>query len=106
MLKRPVAWRRKGGSYFYKRDRGFQQLDRPFFLAVEDPQDVTNDLAKGSFAIQKVSTGPQLRSPSCHDYAVWSATGHTPPVVAVFCECQCKEKTVSAQVIICMASCT
>ena len=56
--------------FFYKRDRGFQQLERPFFLAVEDPQDVTNDLAKGSYAIQKVSIGPQLKSTSCRDHPV------------------------------------
>ena len=56
--------------FFYKRDRGFQQLERPFFLAVEDPQDVTNDLAKGSYAIQKVSSGPQLKLISYRDHPV------------------------------------
>ena len=66
--ERAVSWRRKGGSYFYKRDRGFQQLERPFFLAVEDPQDVTNDLAKGSYAIQKVFSCPQLKSTPWHDH--------------------------------------
>ncbi len=45
---------RKGGRYFYKRDRGFYQHERPHFLAVEDPQDVTNDLARGSYNIEKV----------------------------------------------------
>lgn len=45
---------RKGGRYFYKRDCGFYQHERPHFLAVEDPQDVTNDLARGSYNIEKV----------------------------------------------------
>ena len=44
---------RKGGKYFYKRDRGFYQYERPNFLAVEDPQDLGNDLAKGSYAVDK-----------------------------------------------------
>ena len=49
-----LACCRKGGKYFYKRDRGFYQHERPHFLAVEDPQDVTNDLAKGSYNIERV----------------------------------------------------
>ena len=67
-MREAWSWRRKGGSFFYKRDRGFQQLERPFFLAVEDPQDVTNDLAKGSYAIQKVSSAPQLKLASCYEH--------------------------------------
>lgn len=82
-MKRPVSWRRKGGLFFYKRDRGFQQLERPFFLAVEDPQDVTNDLAKGSYAIQKVSTGPQLKLTVCHDHPVRGS--HMPHVTSGGC---------------------
>ena len=52
----PLACCRKGGRYFYKRDRGFYQHERPHFLAVEDPQDVTNDLARGSYNVEKVPT--------------------------------------------------
>lgn len=43
-----------GGYYFYKRDKGFLQRERPSMLAVEDPQDPTNDLARGSYNIPKV----------------------------------------------------
>ena len=46
--------RRDGGYYFYKRDKGFLQRERPSMLAVEDPQDPANDLAKGSYNIPKV----------------------------------------------------
>ncbi|KAK9907979.1 hypothetical protein WJX75_000974 [Coccomyxa subellipsoidea] len=45
---------RKGGCYFGKRSRGMLQPDRPYMLAVEDPKDPSNDLAKGSYNIQKV----------------------------------------------------
>lgn len=53
---------RKGGSYFGKRSRGMLQPDRPYMLAVEDPKDPSNDLAKGSYNIQKVRQIP-LQSP-------------------------------------------
>ena len=52
-----VRWRgcRNGGGYFRKEDqRYFLQRDRPYFLAIEDPQDPDNDLAKGSWNIIKV----------------------------------------------------
>ena len=61
---------RKGGRYFYKRDRGFYQHERPHFLAVEDPQDVTNDLARGSYNVEKVPTSPlspDLALATCSD---------------------------------------
>ena len=46
---------RDGGSYFRKRDRPvFLQRDRIHFLAIEDPQDEYNDLAKGSYNIAGV----------------------------------------------------
>ena len=60
---------RKGGRYFYKRDRGFYQHERPHFLAVEDPQDVTNDLARGSYNIEKVCFPCALMSGS--DSLLW-----------------------------------
>ncbi|KAK9811253.1 hypothetical protein WJX72_000658 [[Myrmecia] bisecta] len=44
---------RNGGVFFSKRQKFFQG-ERPYLLAVEDPQDVDNDLCKGSYAIQKV----------------------------------------------------
>ncbi|KAK9822646.1 hypothetical protein WJX81_003349 [Elliptochloris bilobata] len=45
---------RRGGCFFSKRSRGMMQVDRPHFLAVEDPNEPTNDLGKGSYNIQKV----------------------------------------------------
>lgn len=47
---------RKGGHFFSKHARAdpFLQPDRPYFLAVEDPKDPTNDLCKGSYQILKV----------------------------------------------------
>ena len=46
--------RRCGGCFFSKRSRGMLQPDRPHMLAVEDPNEPTNDLGKGSYNIQKV----------------------------------------------------
>ena len=43
-----------GGGFFSKRSRGMMQADRPHMLAVEDPNEPTNDLGKGSYNIQKV----------------------------------------------------
>ena len=45
---------RCGGCFFSKRSRGMMQPDRPHMLAVEDPNEPTNDLGKGSYNIQKV----------------------------------------------------
>ena len=45
---------RKGGSFFDKRSRGLHQYERPYMLAVEDPNDPTNDLAKGSYNALRV----------------------------------------------------
>lgn len=46
---------RNGGDYFKKVDYPkFLQRDRMYFLAIEDPQDPDNDLAKGSWNINKV----------------------------------------------------
>ena len=45
---------RRGGCFFSKRSRGMMQVDRPHLLAVEDPNEPTNDLGKGSYNIQKV----------------------------------------------------
>ena len=47
--------RRCGGCFFSKRSRGMMQADRPHMLAVEDPNEPTNDLGKGSYNIQKVA---------------------------------------------------
>ncbi len=46
--------RRRGGCFFSKRSRGMLQAERPYMMAVEDPNEPTNDLAKGSYNIQKV----------------------------------------------------
>ena len=47
---------RNGGGYFRKKDNyKFQQLgEKSAYLAIEDPQDPDNDLAKGSFNIARI----------------------------------------------------
>lgn len=45
-----------GGSYFSKARRGWQDLNRPHLLSVEDPNDLSNDVSKGSYGIAKVRT--------------------------------------------------
>lgn len=42
------------GGYFSKRQRGWYDARKPFMLSIEDPHDVGNDIAKGSFAIISV----------------------------------------------------
>lgn len=44
---------RRGGNYFLKRSRGWLH-QQPFLLAIEDPQDPDNDIAKSSFGIRQV----------------------------------------------------
>ena len=46
--------RRKGAPFFNKRARGLLQAARTFMLAVEDPNDPDNDLARGSYNITRV----------------------------------------------------
>ena len=46
--------RRKGATFFNKRARGLLQAARMFMLAVEDPNDPDNDLARGSYNISRV----------------------------------------------------
>ena len=46
--------RREGGAFFDKRTRGLLQPERPFMLAVEDPNEPENDLGKGSYNIPRV----------------------------------------------------
>ncbi len=75
-LSRSMCCCRKGGRYFHKRDRGFYQHERPHFLAVEDPQDVTNDLARGSYNIEKVA--PPLCPQSSSDCSLWFLAEPTP----------------------------
>lgn len=42
------------GKYFRKARRGWKDDRRPFMLSIEDPQDASNDISKGSFAILSV----------------------------------------------------
>ena len=42
------------GGYFSKRKRGWFDARKPFMLCIEDPHDIGNDVAKGSFAIISV----------------------------------------------------
>ncbi|KZV85535.1 Nucleotidyltransferase, partial [Exidia glandulosa HHB12029] len=45
---------RDGGSYFSKSSRGWVDSRQPFLLSIEDPQDASNDVSKGSFQIRQV----------------------------------------------------
>ncbi|CAG9460115.1 unnamed protein product [Pedinophyceae sp. YPF-701] len=45
---------RKGGAFFSKRARGFFSHDRPYLIAVEDPNDKANDLGRNSFNFGRV----------------------------------------------------
>ena len=45
---------RSGGHYFNKHDKGWSNRGAPSLLSIEDPQDPTNDISSGSFAIQRV----------------------------------------------------
>ncbi|KLO19261.1 hypothetical protein SCHPADRAFT_899095 [Schizopora paradoxa] len=45
---------RHGGTYFSKARRGWSDFRKPSLLAIEDPNDISNDISKGSFAINQV----------------------------------------------------
>lgn len=45
---------RRGGSFFSKRAKGFHQVERPYLLAVEDPNDPENDLGRNSYNVSRV----------------------------------------------------
>ncbi|KAL6766404.1 TRF4 [Auxenochlorella protothecoides x Auxenochlorella symbiontica] len=45
---------RNGGAYIKKSASGFYSSERPYLLAVEDPCDPTNDLARNSYNISRV----------------------------------------------------
>jgi len=45
---------RHGGSYFSKRQRGWCDSSKGLLLSIEDPTDITNDISKGSYGINKV----------------------------------------------------
>eukprot|EP00898_Chlorokybus_atmophyticus_P008181 jgi/Chlat1/8364/Chrsp80S07796 len=60
---------RKGGAFFRKHDRDMVNADRPHLLAVEDPQDPTNDVGRNSYNVFKVRSAfefahQQLMAPS------------------------------------------
>lgn len=40
---------RRGGSFFSKRSAGYLNDERPYLLAIEDPNDADNDLGKNSY---------------------------------------------------------
>lgn len=44
---------RRGGGFFNKRSKGFHNEDRPYLLAVEDPNDPSNDLGKNSYNVSR-----------------------------------------------------
>ncbi|PWN53113.1 Nucleotidyltransferase, partial [Violaceomyces palustris] len=48
-----ISIRGKGG-YFSKARRGWKDERKPFMLCLEDPQDPTNDISKGSYSIINV----------------------------------------------------
>ncbi len=50
----PLMPRRKGATFFNKRAHGLLQAARIWMLAVEDPNDPDNDLARGSYNINRV----------------------------------------------------
>ncbi|KAG8217937.1 hypothetical protein J3R82DRAFT_6104 [Butyriboletus roseoflavus] len=45
---------RNGGSYFSKRQRGWYDPYKGLLLSIEDPTDISNDISKGSYGINKV----------------------------------------------------
>ena len=47
---------RGGGRFFAKRDKEWTDAGRPFLLAIEDPQDPTNDLGRNSYAARQVKS--------------------------------------------------
>lgn len=47
---------RKGGYYFSKARRGWQDPNKPHLLSIEDPNDESNDVSKGTYGIVKVRT--------------------------------------------------
>jgi len=47
---------RDGGTYFSKVNRGWQDYYKKSLLSIEDPTDPSNDISRGSYAIQKVRT--------------------------------------------------
>ena len=60
---------RDGGKFFQKRSRGFFRDEKPYLMAVEDPNDPTNDLGKNCFNINRARTSfdwaySRLTSPS------------------------------------------
>ena len=65
---------RKGGFFFNKRAKGFYQEDRPFMLAVEDPNDPDNDLGKNSYNIARVRGWHVLTGCQPGDF-VWGWVG-------------------------------
>ena len=47
---------RGGGRFFAKRDKEWTDAGRPFLLAIEDPQDPTNDLGRNSYAARQIKS--------------------------------------------------
>lgn len=67
-----VSCRKDAGSYFKKEAKGFYVEERPYLLAIEDPNDETNDLGRNSYNIMRVRVAfdhayCQLIAPSALD---------------------------------------
>ncbi|KAF9242103.1 hypothetical protein BU15DRAFT_87016 [Melanogaster broomeanus] len=63
-----------GGSYFSKRQRGWYDFMKGHLLSIEDPNDPTNDISKGSYGINKV------RQTLAGAYGIMQATGRSHPL--------------------------
>ena len=47
---------RGGGAFFAKKDKTWKDPGRPFLLAIEDPQDPTNDLGRNSYGVRQIKS--------------------------------------------------
>jgi len=47
---------RGGGAFFAKKDKTWSDPGRPFLLAIEDPQDPTNDLGRNSYGVRQIKS--------------------------------------------------
>jgi len=45
---------RQNGAYFPKHSRGWGRPDRPWLLAIENPDDVSHDVGRNSYAVNRV----------------------------------------------------
>ncbi|KAI8318572.1 Nucleotidyltransferase, partial [Martensiomyces pterosporus] len=45
---------RENGRYLDKRQKGMHNMGQPYLLSIEDPCDITNDVTKGTFGINRI----------------------------------------------------